>query len=79
MLKKQKIQKLEKITLSWKHNSISLRLVRDNSVHENNVPFVKYIRNSHVCLFTFFAWLLFFQDSSDHHYLFVLDMAWTYL
>ena len=28
----------------WKHNSISLRLVRDISVHEDHVPSVKYIR-----------------------------------
>ena len=42
-------------SLFWKHNSISLRLVRDISVHEDNVPSVKYIRNSHVCLFAFFC------------------------
>ena len=71
------IQKLEKITLFSKQNSISLKLVRDISVHEDNVPSVKYIRNSHLWLFAFFAWLLFFQDFPwfqikylDHHFLF---------
>ena len=65
------------MTLVWKHNSISLRLVRYISVHEDNVPSVKYIRNNHVCLFAFFSWLLFFQDffwlqkrHSDNQYLF---------
>ena len=41
------------MTLFWKHNSVSLRPVRDISVHENNVPSVKYFRNSHVFLFAF--------------------------
>ena len=33
--------------------NIFIRLVRDISVHEDNVPSVKYTRNSHVCLFAF--------------------------
>ena len=41
------MRRVEKITLFWKHNSMSLRLlVRDISVHEDNVPSVNYIRNS---------------------------------
>ena len=68
---------LKKITLFGKHNSISLRPVRDIFVHKDNIPSLKYIRSNHVCLFASFAWLLFFQyfhwfqiSHSDHHYLF---------
>ena len=40
---------LKKITLFGKHNSISLRPVRDIFVHKDNIPSLKYIRNNHVC------------------------------
>ena len=47
----------------------------------DNVSSVKYIRNSHVCLSAFFAWLLFIQDFSwfKIRQNKVLDMARKYM